>query len=58
MVFAIDYHLIFVYLCMDFVYKMIRLYDQGVCIGINDQLAPLQHQQHMKGKQEKGDMSA
>ena len=40
----------FVYLCMDFVYKMIRLYDQGVCIGINDQLAPFQHQQHMKGR--------
>ena len=46
----------FVYLCMDFVYKMIRLYDQGVCIGINDQLAPFQHQQHMKGRG-KGDVS-
>ena len=43
-------------LCMDFVYKMIRLYDQGVCIGINDQLAPFQHQQHMKGR-EKGNVS-
>ena len=30
--------------------EMIRLYDQGVCIGINDQLAPFQHQQHMKGR--------
>ena len=29
---------------------MIGLYDQGVCIGINDQLAPFQHQQHMKGR--------
>ena len=36
--------------------EMIRLYDQGVCIGINDQLAPFQHQQHMKGR-EKGNVS-
>ena len=35
---------------------MIRLYDQGVCIGINDQLAPFQHQGHMKGRG-KGDVS-
>ena len=40
---------VFVHLHIDFC-KMIRLYDQGACIGINDPLAPFQHQQHMKGR--------